>query len=176
MSVKKTFMTAAVMALSVVSAVEAQERRTGQTRATTIDFSALDRNADGLLTPDDMVAFQIRRFAAADTDGDGKLSEVEVRAQMKASSASQVSERATRLIARADTNKDGFLQSDEMNSATSGRVMERLMSRLDTNRDGAISKLEFEVGQAKLAARTARNERSRRENDEADLLGTGNTD
>jgi hypothetical protein len=116
-------------------------------------FATLDANADGMLTPEDMVALQAARFAAADTDGDGALSEAEVIAQATADAATMIAERATRMITRIDSNEDGLLQAEEVTEAMSGRGMERMLARFDADEDGALSEAEFDTARAEMADR-----------------------
>lgn len=57
------------------------------------------------------------RFAAADTNKDGKVSKEE----FKASLPEQVQGRADELFEARDTNKDGFLSPEEMAAGRGGR-------------------------------------------------------
>ena len=84
---------------------------------------------------------------AADTDGDGRISQAEF-----------VSGRVTRLSA-LDANRDGSVAREEMQAGREARREEmagQRFERLDANDDGAISRPEYD------AARDARPERSER--------------
>ncbi len=74
-------------------------------------------------------------FKAIDTDGDGKLSEAEIRAF------------AASRTAEIDTNKDGVISPEEM-QAHHERQREKMrqarLTRLDDNKDGVISAEEYQ--------------------------------
>ncbi|SMY08756.1 EF-hand domain-containing protein [Flavimaricola marinus] len=153
---KTTLLMSAIVAGLFVTAVDAQERGVGGPNGPDLEFSTLDSNADGMLTPEDLVALQAERFAAADTDGDGALSEAELIARATADATERMLERATerasRMIDRLDANDDGLLQADEMNAGPE-QGMERMFARFDTDEDGAISEEEFAAALEKMADR-----------------------
>lgn len=105
-----------------------------------------DANGDGIVTRDEVIADADRRFAAIDTDHDGKLSREEMRAardarggdgavaggQMPPTSSARPDrrgpdrpsltreafrERALRMFDRADTNHDGRVDAQEREAA-----------------------------------------------------------
>lgn len=74
-------------------------------------------------------------FKAIDTDGDGKLSEAEIRAFAAARTAEM------------DTNKDGVISQDEMHAfheKQREKMRQARLARLDDNKDGVISAEEYQ--------------------------------
>ena len=93
-------------------------------------------------------------FAASDTDGNGKLSQAEVRARVARMdagksrlTAEQASALADRLFAAADANHDGGVTPAEMQAAF--RATAR---RYDTNGDGTVSIAERKAARAAITA------------------------
>lgn len=152
---KTALLMGAIIAGLAVNSAQAQERHADGPRGE-MEFSALDANSDGMLTPEDLAALQAERFATADTDGDGGLSEAELiaRATQEASerAAARAERFATRMLERLDENEDGILQADELGDGTS-RGMDRMFARFDTDEDGAISQEEFEAAKAAMEER-----------------------
>ncbi|SFD47837.1 EF hand [Sulfitobacter brevis] len=84
-------------------------------------FSEIDTNNDGQLTPDEMQAHAQARFAKVDTNGDGFLDAEEMkaageaRAQMRSDKMAEAApERAAMMLEQFDADKDGSLNSDEL--------------------------------------------------------------
>jgi Ca2+-binding EF-hand superfamily protein len=109
-------------------------------------FDTLDADNNGQVTEAEMRAAQEARFAAADTNGDGVLSEEEIAAR----SSQRAAERAKRMISRLDSNDDGALSQAELNER---RDIGRVFARLDANDDGSISEDEFAEGRKKMRKR-----------------------
>lgn len=103
------------------------------------DFATLDADGDGQLTQADLRAKVESRFAEADTDGNGGVSAEELLAQQD----QRRLDRMNAMIARRDANGDGLLQADEM--ASRGDRMARMFERLDANDDGSIDADEYEA-------------------------------
>lgn len=99
------------------------------------DFGTLDANGDGSLTMEEMQSAGQARFEAADMDGNGALTVEEL-------TANDATQRAERILARFDDNKDGMLTIDEMGGARPERA-ERMFERVDQDEDGVISEAEF---------------------------------
>ena len=123
-----------------------------QGRGEALVFEELDLNNDGEITLEELQGQSTARFEAADTDGDGALSE----AEMIARATEGAQERATRMIARMlerlDENEDGLLQLDEVPKRGQDR-MERRFERADADSDGVISAEEFETASERIADR-----------------------
>lgn len=78
------------------------------------DFAALDADANGQITTEELAAVVASRLATADTNTDGGLSAAEIVAQIEARRAEMIAARARRMIEEQDANADGLLQADEM--------------------------------------------------------------
>ncbi|MEJ6401285.1 EF-hand domain-containing protein [Yoonia sp. 2307UL14-13] len=102
------------------------------------DFATLDANGDGALTQEELRTQAAARFAARDTNGDGALSAEELRAV----AAERASRRTAGMIERLDQNGDGLLQQTELEARGSQRAT-RLFERADSDGNGTISAEEF---------------------------------
>lgn len=131
-----------------------REGRQGGNPMMQMDFAAADADGDGKITPAEIDAYRIARLTAADTDKDGFLSAEEVSAmaaaRMAARANTRAAEMATRMIERQDTDGDGKLSLAEMAQPTGP---ERMIARLDTDKDGALSAAELAAGQDRMAER-----------------------
>lgn len=119
-------------------------------RGPIFDFDAVDTNADGKITQEEMAAHAAARFATADTNGDGALSADELTAAAEARMAEERKTRAARGVERMlehrDANGDGVLSQEEMQPKEAGRFFERL----DRDGDGAVSKEEMAALQKRM--------------------------
>ena len=104
------------------------------------EFSELDTNADGQLSPEELTAPRDARFAEADANGDGLLSAEEMAAQVEAQRQDRAARGVERMIERMDANDDGQLSLEEMTARRDGKGM---FERLDADEDGVISEEEF---------------------------------
>ena len=98
-------------------------------------FETIDADGDGEVTQEEMRAHAAARFAEADTDKDGFLTPEEMM-------ASRVGKRAERMLERHDTDGNGQLSADELEAAAAergGKRANRMMTRLDTNNDGKLA-------------------------------------
>lgn len=132
----------AILAVLAVAAWPASAQGIGP------DFAMLDRDGDGSVTLEELQSLSAARFTAADTNDDGALSA----AEMAAAAAARAQDRASRLIARFDTNADGVLQMAEMPDRGQDRA-ERIFERVDTDADGLMSEAEFEAARDMWRAR-----------------------
>ena len=114
------FLSAAIMTGLATQSIAAGDQRGGPR----INFEEVDRNADGLLTAEELQAHREARFKQTDTDGNGVLSRAEIEARMLANQDD-----------RRDANADGQLSLDEMLSGQTGKMFDRA----DANGDGQIS-------------------------------------
>jgi EF hand len=114
------------------------------------DFTALDADANGQITAEEMAAARSARFATADANTDGGLSAEEIIAQIEARRAEMLQARAQRMIEEQDANADGLLQADELQEGRGPRAAV-IFAMLDTNEDGAVDQAEFDAGLAMMA-------------------------
>jgi len=113
-------------------------------------FDAIDADKDGRITQAEIDAHRAARVAAVDADSDGKISLDELKAAEMARMTARVEERAARMLARMDSDGDGFLTAAEMATPP---MPARMLDRLDTDGDGAISRAEAEAARNRMAER-----------------------
>ncbi|WP_239520754.1 calcium-binding protein [Pseudooceanicola aestuarii] len=91
-------------------------------------FEQMDTNGDGKVTQDEIRARAADRFAKADADGDGFLSADEMVAGMKAREEERAKAREAAKAERMD------------------KMASRMIARLDADDDGKVSAAELEAG------------------------------
>jgi Ca2+-binding EF-hand superfamily protein len=106
------------------------------------DFAALDANSDGVITQSDLSAAAQARFAALDADEDGQVSPTELAARAEMHAEDRRARHAGAMLERFDTNGDGSLSLEEMST---GDRAERMFARADADKDGQITRAEFEA-------------------------------
>lgn len=120
-----------------------------------LNFEEIDANGDGKLTQDEMKAHAKARFKAADTDGNGKLSADEMKAAAQKREEERRAQRAermaSRMIERMDKDGDKELSFDEMPGQMT--QADRMFARVDADGDGAISKDEMEKARERFGER-----------------------
>ncbi|MCE8526142.1 EF-hand domain-containing protein [Ruegeria pomeroyi] len=109
------------------------------------NFSEIDADGDGKITPEEMQGHRAAMFTGADSDGDGKLSQAELEAQAMAHAKARVAW----MLERHDANKDGALSQDEMPKHQKEGKSMRMFEHMDADGDGAISEQEFSEMQAR---------------------------
>lgn len=95
-------------------------------------FDKIDANGDGSITLEEITAHRDARFTQADANGDGFLTPDEMRG----------GNRAKRMMERLDTNKDGVLDSAELEAGDAERMsrrVARMLERIDADGDGKVS-------------------------------------
>lgn len=120
------------------------------------DFKAVDTDGDGKISQTEMKTWHEARLKAADTNGDGFVDAAEMKAQMLARIEARLDEMVQRRIERKDTDKDGKLSPAEMMPANADEVM---FARLDANADGSVTQDEIDAMQARMQERMKGGER-----------------
>ncbi len=122
-------------------------------------FAAADADGDGKITEDEMKAAAEKRFADADTNGDGMLSADEMvaraEAQREARRVERMTERSQAMIDRLDYDGDGMLSLEEAQRQAPADMFDRMLERLDTDGDGALSQEEIAAAKTKMRERHA---------------------
>jgi Ca2+-binding EF-hand superfamily protein len=113
-------------------------------------FKALDKNADGVLTQDEVPEKLAMRIAAADADGDGKITKEEFEQARGGHGAAGGAPGIDKLFERLDTNKDGKLTKDELPERPADRIM-----KADADGDGAVTKEELQAARDKMGGQMA---------------------
>jgi Ca2+-binding EF-hand superfamily protein len=110
-------------------------------------FAAMDTNGDGKISADEHAAGAKRMFDAMDADHDGKVTAAEMTAAHDKMGAKPMANdmSATDKIKAIDTDGDGVITADEHTAGS--RTM---FERMDTDKDGFLSKAEFDAGHAKM--------------------------
>lgn len=108
-------------------------------------FDAIDSNADGKLTQEELQADRLARLTAADADGDGALTATEFAALHPAAKAG----RMAKAFARMDADGDGKVVLADLPAGNERGG--RMFARVDTDGDGALSRAEVETAMAKWA-------------------------
>ncbi|MEM7731956.1 MAG: calcium-binding protein [Pseudomonadota bacterium] len=127
----------AIMAGLATESFAAGEKRAGKG----LSFEEVDANADGLMSPEELLAHRQARFAATDTDGNGAVSRAEIEARMETKNSERRAKFIDRMFERRDADANGQLTLDEM----SGRGVDKMFERADADGDGLISKAEFDA-------------------------------
>lgn len=102
-------------------------------------FERIDANGDGAVTQEEVRAHAAARFAQADADNDGSLTAQEMLAL-------RGGQRAERMLERHDTDGNGQLSAEELRAASEGRGekrLQRMLNRMDANDDGKLSLAEM---------------------------------
>lgn len=139
-----------IVAILAGSAVSADQGGFGGPRGERPSFEQLDTDGSGGLSPDEMRAPALERFAAADANGDGGLSAEEMIAMAESRGADRAGRMFERMLARRDANDDGLLQFDEMAGPPRPEIM---FERADADENGEITAEEFEQAKDRMMGR-----------------------
>ena len=116
-------------------------------------FAGLDKNADGVLTQDEVPEKLADRIAAADADGDGQVTKEElqaVRPGRGGPGGSGGPPPIDQVFERSDANGDGKLTQDELPPQVAERIM-----KADADGDGAVTKEELEQARQAMGGQFA---------------------
>lgn len=133
----------ALMILTGVGVAQAQGHRGGEG----MTFETLDVDGSGEITIADIDALRTQRFAEADTNGDGSISEAEFVAKAQADAG----ERAALMFARLDADGDGTLSRDALEGRVGRGISDRMISRADSDGSGGVSAEEFDAALERFA-------------------------
>ena len=136
----KSFLHASVLAVAVAALGGEHVHAAGQAVTSTTDarFTALDRDNNDLLSPDEYAAEARTRFDAMDLDHNRNITV----AEMDAADAQAEGEMSSaQKITLHDENKDGILSVDEHQAA-----IEAQFEVVDANADGSIDLSELKSG------------------------------
>ncbi|MDE3027420.1 MAG: hypothetical protein KGH84_03355 [Paracoccaceae bacterium] len=111
-----------------------------------LNFADLDANKDGVITADEVKAYQDARIVAMDANKDGFISVDEFVSGRLANLAPTMQERATKMVAALDLNGDGKISIEELAAAP----MSMMFAHFPANADGSITKAEYAQAQERM--------------------------
>ncbi len=112
------------------------------------DFAAADADGDGRLTADEMKAHRAARIADLDADKDGRISAEEMIARDMKEAEARIRARVGKMMERMDADGDGALTAAEVMAMP--MPGERMFGWLDKDGDGAVSKAEFDTARDRM--------------------------
>jgi Ca2+-binding EF-hand superfamily protein len=134
----------ACTSIAVAAPVLADKRPKG------MSFSQLDADGNGELTQDEMRARGAARFATVDADGDGFLTVEE----LEAAGSERAKKRSARMMKHLDADGDGKISQEEMQNRDKGG---RMFGRIDADGNGTVSEEEFAAARDKMKKRKKKN-------------------
>ena len=120
------------------------------------DFKAVDTDGDGKISQTEMKTWHEAQLKASDANGDGFVDAAEMKAEMLKRIEARLDEMVQRRIERKDTDKDGKLSPAEMMPANADEVM---FARLDANADGSVTQDEIDAMHKQMQERMQGGER-----------------
>lgn len=166
----KSFFLASAAILAMGSAALAQpggDRDRPQTRAevtTSVDarFARMDTNSDGVFNGTDRAAKQAERFAALDSDGNGELTEAELKAGFEARRAKMQERRAARRANRSEPTAEQAARRAERQEKRAERRERRAGNREERQEQRFAARDSDGNGSLSAAEWTTRPERADR--------------
>ncbi len=110
-----------------------QGNRSGGPR---LNFKKIDANSDGQITAKEVAQYRIDQFALRDTNADGYLTPDELVASIVERAKNRATKRVERLLKKRDSDGDGRISLAELPGE---KGSQKLFERFDTNGDGVIS-------------------------------------
>ena len=142
-----TLTLAALTAAILTTAVVAQD---GPGPMPMFPFDTVDADKDGKVTQPELDAFRAAEAKALDGNADGKLSADELTAMHLARMTERAGVMAAEMIDRLDTDGDMALSATEL----AARPMPALLfEKADADGDGAVTKAEAETLRAEMVAK-----------------------
>ena len=112
-------------------------------------FERADKNGDGTIARDEFLAARTEQFANRDRNGDGFIDDADL--GERAAARPRVSQAMTAMVTQFDADKDGKVSKPEF---VDGGV--KLFDRADTDKNGALDSKELEAAKAVLKERAGR--------------------
>jgi len=128
------------------AAIAAQSGHAAALDRFTDNLERADANGDGVISRDEFLTQRAGNFQRFDRNRDGSISKSDF--GRLARFRPEAAERLNQLIARADTNGDGRVTTQEHAAASA-----RMFDRVDSQGDGVIDSGEVEALKAAIAAR-----------------------
>jgi Ca2+-binding EF-hand superfamily protein len=160
------YLTFAILAAALALPAFAQEAPDAPEAADDLPpfFAEADLDGDGQITSEEVAQSRAARAAAMDADADGFLTADELNAYYQAESAKRIAAMVAEQMARQDMNGDGKLGAAEV-MIGGGEHMSRLFDWADADKDGAVSAEEFDAARdamrgERFAAAEGRGDRS----------------
>lgn len=145
--VRHHFIRGLALAVTISGAGAALAFGAGGQHAMPLDFGAADTDGDGMLTQGEIESWRMARAKEADTDKDGFVTLEEMKAAIIGRMEQRAQEMAQHRLEVQDTDGDGRLSLAEMEP---GPRAGRMFDRIDTNGDGNLSKDEVDAAQADM--------------------------
>jgi Ca2+-binding EF-hand superfamily protein len=111
-----------------------------------LNFADIDANKDGVITADEVKAYQDARITAMDANKDGFISVDEFVSGRLANLAPAMQDRATKMVAALDLNGDSKISIEELAVAP----MSMMFAHFPANADGSITKAEYAQAQERM--------------------------
>ena len=112
-------------------------------------FDRADKNGDGTIARDEFLTARAEQFANRDRNGDGYIDTTDL--GERAAARPRVSQAMTAMVTQFDTDKDGKVSKTEF---VDGGV--KLFDRADTDKNGALDSKELEAAKAAVKERAGR--------------------